>query len=314
MAERIAAVFGGSGFIGRYVVKRLTALGYQVRVAVRDTEAAMFLKPMGGVGQVVLLHAPVGDVAAVARVVTGAEVVVSLVGILAEGRPGDFQRLHADGAGTIAAAAAQAGVRRLVHVSALGVSADHPSLYARSKAAGEAAVLAAFPRAVVLRPSIVFGPEDGFFNRFAAIARLSPVMPVIGGATRFQPVYVGDVADAVIAGLSDAAAGRVFELGGPEVASMRELLAYILAETRRARCMVTVPMGLARLEAAVLERLPGKVLTQDQLLLLGRDNVVSAGAAGLAELGVAATPMAAVVPGYLRRYRPGGGARGVFRL
>ncbi|MCX7380308.1 MAG: complex I NDUFA9 subunit family protein [Alphaproteobacteria bacterium] len=309
MAERIATVFGGSGFIGRYVVKRLAAAGYRVRIAVRDTEAAAVLKPMGGVGQVVALRAPVTDAAAVAQAVAGAEVVVSLVGILAEGRPGDFQRIHSVGAGTVAQAASAAGVRRLVHVSALGVSAEHPSLYARSKAAGEAAVRAAFPASVILRPSLVFGPEDAFFNRFARIAQLSPVMPVIGGATRFQPVYVGDVADAVMAALSDAAAGQTYELGGPRVATMRELLAYILAQTARPRCMITVPAGLARLQAMVLERMPGKPLTRDQLLLLDRDNVVAQGAAGLAALGVAATPIEAVVPAYLRRYRPGGGVR-----
>ena len=309
MTAHIATVFGGSGFIGRYVVKRLAAAGYEVRIAARDTEAAAALKPMGDVGQIVAMGAAVNDAAAVARAVEGAEVVVSLVGILAEARPGDFQRIQADGAATIAQAAAAAGVRRLVHVSALGVSAEHPSLYARSKAAGEAAVRAAFPAAVILRPSLVFGPEDGFFNRFARMAQLSPVMPVIGGATRFQPVYVGDVADAVMAGLTDVAAGKTFELGGPRVATMRELLTYILAETARPRCLVAVPMGVARMQAMLLEHVPGKPLTRDQLLLLARDNVVASGADGLAALGIAATPMEAVVPGYLRRYRPGGGVR-----
>ena len=309
MTAHIATVFGGSGFIGRYVVKRLAAAGYQVRIAARDTEAAAALKPMGDVGQIVAMGASVNDAAAVARAVEGAEVVVSLVGILAEARPGDFQRIQADGAATIAQAAAAAGVRRLVHVSALGVSAEHPSLYARSKAAGEAAVRAAFPAAVILRPSLVFGPEDGFFNRFARMAQLSPVMPVIGGATRFQPVYVGDVADAVMAGLTDAAAGKTFELGGPRVATMRELLTYILAETARPRCLVAVPMVVARMQAMLLEHVPGKPLTRDQLLLLARDNVVASGADGLAALGIAATPMEAVVPAYLRRYQPGGGVR-----
>ncbi len=309
MAAQIATVFGGSGFIGRYVVKRLAAAGYRVRIAGRDTEAAAALKPMGEVGQIVALHAPVNDAAAVARAVAGAEVVVNLVAILFEGRPGDFQRIHVDGAATVAQAAAAAGVRRLVHVSAIGASAAHPSLYARTKAAGEVAVRAAFPAAVILRPSLVFGPEDAFFNRFARMAQLSPVMPVIGGATRFQPVYVGDVADAVMAALSDAAAGRTYELGGPRVLTMRELLSYILAETERPRCMVAVPPWLAQIQAAVLEHVPGKPLTRDQLLLLARDNVVEAGAAGLAALGVAATPIEAVVPAYLRRYRPGDEAR-----
>jgi NADH dehydrogenase len=307
MATRIATVFGGSGFIGRYVVKRLVAAGYQVRVAVRDTEAAMFLKPMGAIGQVVPLHVAAGDQAAVARAVDGAAAVVNLIGILAEAKPGDFQRIHADAAGLIATAAARAGVAKFVQVSAIGADAAHPSLYARSKAAGEAAVRAAFPAAVILRPSVVFGQEDEFFNRFARIAQLAPFMPVIGGASRFQPVYVGDVADAVMVGLSGTVDGKTFELGGPKVWTMRELLQFILAETRRNRPLIAAPMGLVRLQAALLERLPGRLLTRDQLLLLARDNVASG--PGLAELGLAATPVEAVVPAYLRRYRPGGGQR-----
>ncbi len=313
MAMQVATVFGGSGFIGRYVVKRLAKAGYRVRVAVRDTEAALFLKPMGGVGQIVLLHAPADDPAAVARAVAGATVVVNLVGILTEGKPGDFKRVHGVAAGVIAAAAAAAGVERVVHMSALGADAGHPSLYAQSKAAGEMAMRTAFPGVTVLRPSVVFGQEDAFFNRFARIAQLSPVMPVIAGAARFQPVYVGDVADAVMAVLANpATAGRDYELGGPAAITMRALLIYILAQTHRARCLINVPMGLARLEAAILERVPGKPLTRDQLLLLGRDNVVSAGAAGLADLGIVATPMEAVVPEYLARYRPGGGKRNAY--
>ena len=309
MAARIATVFGGSGFIGRHVVKRLAAQGYLVRVAVRDTEGALFLKPMGAVGQIVLLHAPASDPSAVTRAVEGAAVVVNLVGILAERRPGDFRRIHVEAAGNIAKAAAAAGVAHLVHVSALGVAADHPSSYARSKAEGEAAVRAAFPAAAILRPSVVFGPDDAFLNRIARMAQLLKFVPVLGGQTRLQPVYVGDVADAVIAALSPSAAGRTFELGGPKVASMRELTAYVLSETRRARCMIGLPRWYVGLLAAVLERLPGQTLTRDQIKLLGRDNVVSPGAEGLAALGVTPTPMEAVVPAYLRRYRPGGGTR-----
>jgi NADH dehydrogenase len=304
MPARIATVFGGSGFIGRHVVKRLAAQGFLVRVAVRDTEKALFLKPMGTVGQIVLLHAAVTDPAAVARAVEGAEVVVNLVGILTERRAGDFRRVHVEGAGNVAQAAAKAGAAHLVHLSALGVSADHPSAYARSKAEGEAAVRAAFPAAVILRPSAVFGPDDAFFNRFARMAQLLKVVPVIGARTKLQPVYVGDVADAVMAGLRAAAAGRTFELGGPKVASMWELMDYVLGETRRARCMISMPTWYMRLWAVVLERVPGKPLTRDQLKLLGRDNVVSPGADGLAALGITPTPIEAVVPSYLRRYRP----------
>ncbi len=307
MAERIATVFGASGFIGRYVVKRLAARGYHVRVAVRDTEAAMFLKPMGAVGQVVLLHTVVTERDAVVRAVAGAEVVVNLVGILAEKKPGGFKRVHEDAAGLVASVAAAHGVRHLVHVSALGASAASPSAYAKSKAAGEAAVRQAFPAAVILRPSVVFGYEDGFFNRFARMAQLLPVMPIMAAATKFQPVYVADVADAVIAALKPAFAGTTFELGGPAVMTMGEVIAYAQEETDRIAWVLPLPMWYMNLWAMLLEKLPGQVLTRDQLILLGRDNVVTAGVPGLAELGIAATPVAAVVPAYLRRYRRGGG-------
>jgi len=314
MATRsVATVFGGSGFIGRYVVKRLAAEGHVVRVAVRDPEGALFLKPMGAVGQVVPLAANVTNAAAVARAVEGADLVVNLVGILAEHRPGDFARVQAEGAKAVAAASAAAGVKRLVQLSAIGADTASPSLYARSKGQGEQAVQAAFPAATILRPSIVFGPEDQFFNRFAAIAAISPVMPVIAGGTKFQPVYVGDVADAVMAALHrPEARGRIYELGGPTVYTFRELMAWILAQTRRRRRLVTVPGWLADLQAAVLEKLPGKLLTRDQLLLLTKDNVVGPGVLSLAELGIRATPVDLIVPQYLARFRPGGGTREVY--
>jgi NADH dehydrogenase len=307
MTRRVAVVFGGSGFVGRYVVKRLAAAGYVVRVAVRDTEAAMFLRPMGGVGQIVPLFAPVGVEAAVARAVDGAEVVVNLTGILAEARKGDFERVHAEGAGRIARLAASSVARHVVHVSAIGANEASESEYARSKARGEAAVLGIFPRAVILRPSVIFGPEDGFFNRFAAMAQVSPVLPVVGGGTKFQPVYVGDVADAVMAGiLRSDVQGDVFELGGPQVMTFEALIEYMLRVIGRKRRIFDLPMGLARVQAAVLERLPGKLLTRDQIKLLRRDNVVAEGALDLASLGIAATPMDLVVPDYLVRFRPGG--------
>jgi NADH dehydrogenase len=310
MTRSVATVFGGSGFIGRYVVKRLAQQGHVVRAAVRDTEGAMFLKPMGAVGQVVPLRAPVTSPDAVARAVEGAVIVVNLVGILAESRPGDFQRVMAEGARTVAAAAAAAGAERLVHLSAIGADPASPSGYGRAKAEGEAAVLVAFPGATILRPSIVFGPEDAFFNRFASMAQMLPFMPVICGDTRFQPVYVGDVADAVIAAVERAdAAGRMFELGGPQVFTFRELLAWICRETQRHHRLVDVPPGLVRLQAQILEKLPGKLLTQDQLAMLESDNVVAPGAAELAELGIVPTAIDLVVPEYLRRFRPGGGTR-----
>ncbi len=309
MATRsVATVFGGSGFLGRYVVKRLAEAGHVVRVAVRDTDGAGFLKPMGAVGQIVPLYAPLTSRSDIARAVEGAERVVNLVGILAERRPGDFRRVQAEGAGHVAAAAAQAGVARLVQVSAIGADPASPSQYASSKGQGEQAVLAAFPRATILRPSIVFGPEDQFFNRFAGMARLLPFLPVIAGQTRFQPVYVGDVADAVMAAFARAEAqGRVYELGGPEVFTFAALMAWIVAQVRRRRPLVALPMWLARLQASVLERLPGKLLTRDQLLLLSRDNVAGGTLPGFAELGLTPAAIELVVPQYLQRFRPGGG-------
>jgi NADH dehydrogenase len=311
MATRsVATVFGGSGFIGRYVVKRLVRKGYVVRAAVRDTEAALFLKPMGAVGQVVPLYASVTNEATVQRAVDGAEIVVNLVGILAESRGATFQAIHADGAGRVARLAAAAGVRRMVHVSAIGADQASPSRYAQSKAAGEVAVRQGFPGATILRPSIVFGAEDAFFNRFGEMARMSPIMPVIAGNTRMQPVYVGDVADAVIAGLAWAdGAGAIYELGGPRVWTFREILGYVLQQTGRRRPMVTMPMGIARLQASLMELLPGKPLTRDQLLMLSRDNVVAAGMPGLPELGIVPTPVELIVPSYLRRFQKGGGRR-----
>ena len=311
MATRnVATVFGGSGFIGRYVVKRLARAGYVVRVAVRDPEAALFLKPMGAVGQVVPLYCDLRQEATVRRAVEGASVVVNLVGILAERRAGDFQAMHADGPATIARLATECGVDKLVHVSAIGADAASPSRYAMSKAAGEAAVTAAFPGATILRPSVVFGPEDQFFNRFGALARMLPFMPVIAGDTRMQPVFVGDVADAVMAAVSrPEAPGKIYELGGPRVWTFREILAYILKATGRTHRLVNIPMGVARMQASVLELLPWKPLTRDQLLMLERDNVVAAGTPGLAELGIVPTPVELVVPDYLRRFQPGGGRR-----
>jgi len=308
MADQpIATVFGGSGFIGRQIVRRLAAQGYHVRIAVRAPTAADKLRLLGDIGQITALRASVTQPAEIARAVAGADLVVNLVGILAEQKPGDFMRLQAEGAGNVARASAAAAVRRLVHISAIGANAASPSLYAQSKAAGEAAVRAAFPTATILRPSIVFGPDDGFFNRFAGIAMAAPALPLIEGNSKFQPVYVGDVAAAVLqAATSDRAAGITYELGGPDILTMRALLTWIIAQTGRRRWLLPVPSWLARLQASVLERLPGKLLTRDQLLLLGVDNVVTPGQPSLANLGIVATPIALVVPAYLARYRPGG--------
>jgi uncharacterized protein YbjT (DUF2867 family) len=308
--RRVATVFGGSGFIGRYVVKRLAQQGYIVRVPSRDPEGALFLKPMGAVGQVVPLYASVSNEPTVHRAVEGAEIVANLVGLLAESGTASFQAIHVEGAERIARLAAAAGVGRLVQISAIGADPNSQSRYASTKGKAEQAVLAAFPAATILRPSLVFGIEDKFFNRFAEIARLAPFMPVIAGSTKMQPVFVGDVADAVMAALaSSATQGKIYELGGPMVWTFREILAFILKTTHRERKLVDIPMGIARMQASVLQHMPGKPLTPDQLLMLARDNVVAPGALGLADLGIAPTPLELVVPAYLSRYQPGGGRR-----
>ncbi len=312
MATRnVATVFGGNGFIGRYVVKRLVEEGYVVRVCGRDTERAKDLMMLcRQVGQVVPLYVSLANPTTVARAAEGATVVVNLVGILSERRSGDFQRVHAEGAGAIAREAASAGASRLVQISAIGADPASPSLYARSKAAGEAAVREVFPQATILRPSVVFGPEDQFFNRFGRMAMMLPVMPVFCGGTRFQPIYVGDVADSVRAAVTrDDTPGKLFEIAGPRVWTFRELLHYILSETRRHRPMIDVPMGVARLQARAAELVPGKPFTRDQLILLQQDNVAAPGMPGLADLGVVPTPIELIVPAYLDRYREGGGKR-----
>ncbi len=303
MPRRVIAVFGGSGFVGRHLVRRLAAAGWIIRVGVRDPEAAAFLKPMGDVAQIVPVGADINRPATVAPLVAGADAVVNLVGILYEKGERTFQRVHVDGAANVARAAAEAGASRCVHMSALGADPHAEAAYARTKAAGEQAVLAAFPAAGVVRPSVVFGPEDNFFNQFARIARFSPVLPVF--ETRFQPVWVGDVADAMMQLLADPATdGKTYELGGPRVVSFREIMEIVMRETGRRRLLVPLPLNVARIEAAVMELLPTPPLTRDQVKLLARDNVVSPGALTLADLGISPTAIEAVVPAYLRDFRP----------
>ncbi len=310
MTSKLAVVFGGSGFIGRYVVSRLAARGYQVRVAVRDVRSAAALQPMGLTGQIIPLYAPTSEEALVARAAEGADLVVNLTGVLSERRQGDFFRIHADGAGRIARLAASSVATRFVHISAIGAEAGSNSAYARSKAAGEAAVRAAFSKATIIRPSIVFGAEDAFFNRFAAMAALSPVLPIVHGDTRFQPVFVGDLADAVAAALVDEEApGKTYEIAGPEIRTFRQLIEYMLKTIERRRMVWDLPLGLARLQAAVLQHLPGQLLTVDQVELLSKDNVAAPNSLGLIALDVTPTPMDLVVPGYLSRFRPGGRRR-----
>lgn len=305
-------VFGASGFVGRHVVRRLAAEGARVVAAQRDAEAAKFLVPMGDVGQVVPVSCNVPDRAAVERLLQGADAVVNLVGILYETGSQTFAHIHAAAPGIIAAAAAAAGIKRLVHVSALGADRASASAYARSKAAGEVAARKALPETVVLRPSVIFGAEDDFFNRFARLATISPVLPLFGGGrNRFQPVYVGDVADAVVTCLGrSGTAGRTFELGGPAVYSFRELMELILAETGRRRLLLPLPMAFADIIGAAGDALASlgikPPLTRDQAVQLRIDNVVSPGAHGLGDLGIEPCAAEAVLPSYLDRYRRGG--------
>ena len=302
---RTATVFGGAGFIGRYVVRDLARAGWVVRAAVRRPAEALFLKPMGDVGQVTPVAANLRDEASVAAAVAGADCVINLVGVLYPRGRQSFAAVHAEGAGRVARAAASAGVVRLIHVSALGADPQSRSAYARSKAAGEQAVRSAFAAATIMRPSIVFGPEDDFFNRFARLAELLPALPLIGGGrTRFQPVYVGDVAAAIVGAIDlPAAAGRTYELGGPRIYSFRELLELLLQTIRRDRLLLSVPWGVARLQATLLELLPVPPLTRDQVTLLQSDNVVSPGASGLADLGITPTAAEIILPTYLDRFR-----------
>lgn len=316
LRDEMITVFGASGFIGRYVVRRLAKAGYRVRAATRRPHLAHELKPMGVVGQIQLVQANLRDSASVSRAIDGAQGVVNLVGILAEGGRQTFQSLQADGAGLIAETARRAGIGRFVQVSAIGADAASKSLYARTKAQGEAAVLASIPGAVILRPSIVFGPEDGFFNRFADMARFAPALPLIGGGvTKFQPVYCDDVALCVVRALEmDAARGRVFELGGPSVYSFRELMEYILKTIDRQRLLIPVPFPIAALmglggEIAGALPFVEPFLTRDQVTLLRRDNVAGAGGTDMGLIdafGVTPESVEAIVPAYLARYRKGG--------
>jgi len=311
MDRRIATVFGASGFIGRHLVQRLAAAGYGVRAACRDVESALFLKPMGDVGQVVPWPAEITRRDTVETAVQGADVVINLVGILYERGARTFQVVHAEGAQNVAEASAAAGVQQLVQVSALGADENSPAAYARTKAAGEVAGKTAFKKATVLRPSVVFGPEDDFFNRFAAMARISPVLPVIGGGfgkedggPKFQPVYVGDVADAIMAVLADAKhQGQTYELGGPAVYSFREVMELVLTQTNRRRLLLPLPYWLAEMEAVFLGLLPKPLLTTDQVALLRSDNVVGAKSKTFKHLDIQPRSAEMILPTYLMRFR-----------
>ncbi|SEH45863.1 complex I NDUFA9 subunit family protein [Magnetospirillum fulvum] len=325
MTRRLVTIFGGSGFLGRAIVNRLAGNGWAVRVAVRHPSTAEFLLPMGEVGQISLVRADIGNPAAVAAAVAGADAVVNLVGILTESSRRTFQAIHADGAATIAAAAREAGITAFVQMSAVGASARSDAAYARSKAAGEEAVRAEIPGATILRPSVVFGPDDDFFNRFAKMAVLSPVLPVFTGdgfhvvwngarpsldlfgtgGPRFQPVYVGDVAAAVAAVLDDPTlAGRTYELGGPTVYSMKQIMELVLSYSGLHRRLLPLPMGLAMVQARVFEYLPTPPLTRDQVRMMRVNNILTGAEPGLGDLGITPTPAETILPHYLRRYGP----------
>jgi NADH dehydrogenase len=310
--DTLVTVFGGSGFLGRHVVRALAKRDYRIRVAVRRPELAGHLQPVGRVGQIHAVQANLRHPASVTAAMRDSDVAINLVGILTESGRQTFDAVQGRGAETIAKAAAAVSAR-MVHVSAIGADAESASGYARAKAAGEQAVLAAIPAASILRPSVVFGPEDDFTNRFAGLAKVSPFLPLIGGGTtRLQPVYVGDVAQAVADAVDGkTTAGATYELGGPEILTMREIMEFILKVTERKRLLLPLPFGLAKLQASVLQFAPGALkLTPDQVELLQSDNVVSeaAKAAGLTLQGLGITPdsLEAIAPQYLWRFRAAG--------
>ena len=309
--ETLVTVFGGSGFVGRNVVQALAKRDYRIRVAVRRPELAGHLQPLGKVGQIHAVQANLRYPASVEAAMRDSHAAINLCGILTESGAQSFDAVQAQGAAAVAKAAATVGAG-MVHVSAIGADENSPSRYARAKAAGEKAVLGVIPAATIFRPSLVFGPEDLFTNRFAALARMSPVVPLIGGDTRMQPVYVGDVATAVADAVDGKTkAGSIYELGGPEVLTMREIIEIILATIERQRMLVPVPFGIAKLQALALQFAPGPLkLTPDQVALLRIDNVVSdaAKAAGLTleGLGISSDSLEAIVPQYLWRFRAAG--------
>lgn len=311
--RKLVTVFGGSGFVGTQIVQQLAQLGHRVRVAVRRPDLAGHLKTLGTVGQILPIQANIRNMASIQRAVAGADVVINLTGIRYERGAQTFESVHATGAGAIAQAARAAKAKAFVHMSALGVdSAADVSAYAASKLAGEAAVFAAFPDAVVIRPSIIFGQGDGFFNLMGALTRFFPVLPLIGGATRFQPAYVTDVAAAfVAASLGKVKSGKVYELGGPQVETYKQLMERTQRETMRNRPMLPLPAGIAKLLALPFAILPfPPLLTSDQVELLGVDNVVSEAASkdkrNFAAFGIVPVSMDTILPSYLYRYRKHG--------
>lgn len=306
----IVTIIGGSGFVGRYIAQRMARRGWRVRVACRRPNQALFVKPYGVVGQVEPVQCNIRDDASMRRVIQGATAVVNCVGVLWESGRNTFDAAQTEGAARFARVASEEGVERMVHISAIGADANSPSNYARTKAEGEAAVLKACPDAVILRPSIVFGTEDQFFNQFAGLCRLTPVLPLVGADTRFQPVWVEDVAEAAARGATGEAAPGTYELGGPYVATFRECMEKMLKIIRRRRVIAGIPLFLARIKAWFLQKTAWigvqPLLTVDQVKLLAKDNVVSDDAKGFVDLGITPTAMDAVLETYLYAYRPYG--------
>lgn len=304
MEQQIITIIGGTGFLGRYVVRQLARAGYTIRVIARNPEAALSLRTAGDVGQIVLVGGNLCNPQSLVGKIEDSYAVINLVGILFESGSQAFTRLHAQGAEKLAKMAKDAGVKRFIHVSALGVDKATTSQYARSKAIGENAVLAAFPAATILRPGVIFGPEDNFFNLFARMASLSPVLPLIGGGrSKMQPVYVGDVAAAIEVCLgNERTEGKLFELGGPRTYSMADILNFITTTIRKSPRMLKLSYGLASLIGAVAEFMPRPLLTRDQVKLLKYDNVVTPGALGFTELGIQPQAIEDIVPAYLARY------------
>lgn len=311
--SKLVTIYGGSGFIGRYIARRMAKEGWRVRVAVRRPNEAMFVKPYGTVGQVEPVLCNIRDDASVAAVMQGADAVVNCVGILAPSGKNKFDAVQAEGAGRVARLAAEAGIQTMVQISAIGADSESAAEYSQTKAKGEANVLEHMPNAMILRPSVVFGAEDQFFNRFASMSRVGPILPVIGADTKFQPVYVDDVAAAAVKGVLGEAHG-IYEVGGPDVASFRELMEKMLGIVQRRRLILNVPFFAARIMAFAFDMLQAvsfglianPVATRDQVKNLASDNVVSEGAKGLSDLGITPSAMDTVLPEYLWRFRPSG--------
>lgn len=312
--SKLVTIYGGSGFVGRYIAQRMAKDGWRIRVAVRRPNEALFVKPYGAVGQVEPVLCNIRDDASVRAAMQGADAVINCVGILVNEGKNKFAAVQAEGAGRVAKIAAELGVPKLVQISAIGADEASESTYARTKAAGEKAVLEAYPKAVILRPSVIFGNEDGFFNKFGSMARFTPVLPITGGATKFQPVFVDDVAKAAVLAADGKAAPGIYELGGPDVESFHDLMKLMLGVIHRRRAVLSLPRWIASIMGGVFDLAQvvtgglfvNRILTRDQVKNLQADNVVADGAKGFADLGIQPTAMEAVLPGYLWRFRPDG--------